>query len=164
MLPEPVSIVTTALSIAGSAYKISKDTYDLIQGIRGAPSHITPLSKDRSTTSSTNTIVQQIQKDVQQLKHQADNRDREESTRQSQSEDDHDGSLNDDREQCPADHRLSTVSSDLSIRRFLVEAETLVSSLAGGPQPPAAVVSEPLNSNENPQNDLSNDDTAQRSI
>jgi hypothetical protein len=115
---------------------------------------------DRSTTSSTNIIVQQIQKDVQQLKHQADNRDREESTRQSRSEDDNDGSLNDDHEQCPADHRLSTVSSDLSIRRFLVEAETLVSSLAGGPQPPAAVVSEPLNSNENPQNDLSNDDTA----
>lgn len=46
MLPEPVSIVTAALSIAGSAYKISKDTYDLIQGIRGAPSHITRLSKD----------------------------------------------------------------------------------------------------------------------
>lgn len=46
MLPEPVSIATVALSIAASAYKLSKDTYDLIQGIRGAPSHITRLSKD----------------------------------------------------------------------------------------------------------------------
>jgi hypothetical protein len=119
-----------------------------------------PSDLDRSTTSSTNEIVQQIQKDVQLLKHQADNRDREESTRQSQNEgDDPDGSLNDP-EQGPTDHRLSTASSDLSIRRFFVEAESLVFSLAGKSRPPTVVVSEPLGSNEDRHNDLSGDDTA----
>jgi hypothetical protein len=136
-----------------------------------------PSDCDRSTTSSTHNIVQQIQKDVQQLKYQADSREGEASTGQRRNggnaaaddggggggggdgDDDNDDPANHHKER-PAAHRLSTASSDLSIRRFLVEAENLASSLAGDSRPPTVVSTASLCLDENPQNDFSGDDNA----
>lgn len=43
---EPLSIVAAALSIAANAFKLGKETYTIIQGIKQAPTHISRLSND----------------------------------------------------------------------------------------------------------------------
>jgi len=45
-MPEPLTIVTGVLSIVGNVWKISKDVYELIDGIKNAPAHIKAVSQD----------------------------------------------------------------------------------------------------------------------
>lgn len=42
-MPEPATIVSASLSIAANAFKIGKETYDLVQGVKDAPKHIQRL-------------------------------------------------------------------------------------------------------------------------
>ena len=53
-MPEPVSIVAAALTIAVNVIKTDRTTYGLIQGLREAPSQIEELS---SHLSSLNTVL-----------------------------------------------------------------------------------------------------------
>jgi hypothetical protein len=45
-MPEPVTIVSASLSIAANAWKVGKETYDLVQGVKAAPKHIQRLAAD----------------------------------------------------------------------------------------------------------------------
>jgi hypothetical protein len=45
-MPEPITIIAGVISIVGNVWKISKDLYELIDGIMNAPRHIIAISND----------------------------------------------------------------------------------------------------------------------
>lgn len=59
-MPEPISIASAALSVAGTALKTCKQTYDLIQGIKNAPQHVARLRAETEGVYNSLATLQRI--------------------------------------------------------------------------------------------------------